>query len=78
MRTGDLCGTGTISGSTPDSYGSMLELSWNGQNSIKLCSGNERTFITDGDTVLMSGACERDNIRIGFGECICPVLPGKL
>ena len=56
----------------------MLELSWNGQREIKLEDEGKRTFIKDGDTVIMTGACERDGeIAIGFGECICPVLPAR-
>lgn len=52
----------------------MLELSWNGQKQVPV--GNKtRTFIEDHDTIIMKGYCQRDGIRIGFGECLCPVLP---
>ncbi len=75
VRTGDLMGSGTISGPTPDSYGSMLELSWRGANPVKLKDGSERKFINDGDTVIMRGFCKNNEVRIGFGECIGKVLP---
>lgn len=75
MRTGDLCASGTISGPTPDSYGSMLELSWRGTKPIPMPDGSERKFIQDGDTVIMKGYCEKDGVRIGFGECSGKVLP---
>lgn len=69
--------SGTISGQEPDSYGSMLELSWNGKEVVKLESGTERTFIEDGDTVIMKGFAEKDGVRVGFGEVKAKVLPAK-
>jgi len=75
VRAGDMMGSGTISGPTPDSYGSMLELTWRGQNPIKLKDGSERKFINDNDTVIMRGFCKNDKVRIGFGDCIGKVLP---
>lgn len=75
MRTGDLLASGTISGPTPDSYGSMLELSWRGSNPIKFPNGEERKFLQDGDEVIMRGYCQGDGYRIGFGECKGKVLP---
>jgi len=75
VRTGDLMGSGTISGPTPDSYGSMLELTWRGTNPIKLKDGSERKFINDGDTVSMRGFCKNNDVRIGFGNCRGKVLP---
>ncbi len=75
VEAGDMMGSGTISGPTKDSYGSMLELSWRGQNPIKLNDGSERKFINDNDTVIMRAHCENDKIRIGFGECTGKVLP---
>ncbi|MCF6349105.1 MAG: fumarylacetoacetase [Flavobacteriaceae bacterium] len=75
VRAGDMMGSGTISGPTPDSYGSMLELSWRGQNPIKLKDGTERKFINDNDTVIMRGFCENSEVRIGFGDCTGKVLP---
>lgn len=75
MRTGDLLASGTISGPTPDSYGSMLELSWRGSNPIKFPNGEERKFLKDGDEVIMRGWSQGDGYRIGFGECTGKVLP---
>jgi fumarylacetoacetase len=75
IHSGDLMASGTISGPTPDSYGSMLELSWNGSKPLKLKSGAERTFIEDGDTVTMRAYSEKDGVRIGFGEVRTKVLP---
>lgn len=75
VNSGDLMGSGTISGPTPDSFGSMLELTWGGKNPIKLSDGTERKFINDGDTVIMRGYCKNDNIRIGFGEVSSKLLP---
>jgi fumarylacetoacetase len=67
-RVGDLMASGTISGSSPDSLGSLLELAWNGQKPIKLPGGAQRTFLEDGDEVVMTGWCEGDGYRVGFGE----------
>jgi len=75
VNSGDMMGSGTISGPTPDSFGSMLELSWGGKNPIKLNDGTERKFINDNDTVIMRGYCESNNVRIGFGECKGKLLP---
>ena len=77
MRVGDLLASGTISGPTPDSYGSMLEISWRGSKPVKMNDGSERKFINDGDTVIMRGWCEKDGVRIGFGEANGKVLPAK-
>jgi fumarylacetoacetase len=73
VNSGDMMGSGTISGPTPDSYGSMLELTWGGKNPIKLNDGTERKFINDGDTVIMKGFCKNNGVRIGFGE-VCSKL----
>ena len=75
VNSGDMMGSGTISGSTPDSFGSMLELTWGGKNPIKLNDGSERKFIQDGDTVTIKGYCENESVRIGFGECSSKLLP---
>jgi len=77
VHSGDMMGSGTISGPTKDSYGSMLELTWRGQNPIKLNNGTERKFINDHDTVILRGFCQNDEVRIGFGECVGKVLPAK-
>ncbi len=77
MRVGDMCGSGTISGKTPDSYGSMLEISWRGTKPVHMPDGSQRKFLLDGDTVIMKGYCEKDGLRIGFGEVSTEVLPAK-
>lgn len=74
MNIGDLCASGTISGPTPDSFGSMLELTWRGSKPIHLSDGSERKFIQDGDTVTLRGWCEKDGLRIGFGEAAGKVV----
>lgn len=76
MRIGDLLGSGTISGETPESYGSMLELSWGGERPIKLAK-TTRSFLEDGDTVTLRGYAQTEDFRIGFGDCRGTVLPPK-
>ncbi len=75
VNSGDMMGSGTISGSTPDSFGSMLELTWGGKNPLKMTDGSEREFINDNDTVTMTGFCKNDSVRIGFGEVSSKLLP---
>ncbi|CAI2171279.1 11503_t:CDS:10 [Funneliformis geosporum] len=75
MRPGDLCGTGTISGSTEDSRGSLLEITWNGQNEIDFENGIKRKFIEDKDEIVLTGYCQGDGYLIGFGECSGKILP---
>lgn len=75
MSSGDMCASGTISGPTADSYGSMLEISWRGSKPVDMPDGSQRKFIQDGDTVIMKGYCEKDGVRIGFGECRSKVIP---
>tara|TARA_R100001369_G_scaffold22674_2_gene41312 strand:- start:15383 stop:16735 length:1353 start_codon:yes stop_codon:yes gene_type:complete len=75
VNSGDMMGSGTISGPTPDSFGSMLELSWRGEKPVKLNDGSERKFIEDNDTVIMRGYCEGKDRRIGFGEVSTKLLP---
>ncbi|AUC15028.1 fumarylacetoacetase [Tenacibaculum sp. SZ-18] len=77
VEAGDMMGSGTISGPTQDSFGSMLELTWRGQNPIKMNDGSERKFINDNDTVIMRGFAKNDDVKIGFGECSGKVLPSK-
>lgn len=77
VRCGDLMGSGTISGPTPDSYGSMLELAWKGTKPLQMNDGSERKFILDNDTVIMRGFSIKDGIRIGFGEVSTKLLPAK-
>ena len=75
MNVGDLIGSGTISGPTKPERGSLLELSWGGKEPITLETGEERSFIEDGDTITLRGAALGDGYRIGFGECSGKVLP---
>jgi fumarylacetoacetase len=77
IRIGDMYGSGTISGPAPDSYGSMLELSWQGTKPIPLNEGGDRKFIQDHDTITMRGHCQNDKVRIGFGECVTKILPAN-
>lgn len=77
MQVGDICASGTISGPTPNSYGSMLELTWRGSKPITLNDGSERKFLQDGDTLVMKAFCKKGNVRIGFGEVRGKVLPAS-
>lgn len=77
MRVGDLMGSGTISGPDKDSRGSLLELTWNTTEPLTLVNGEQRGFLEDGDTVIMRGHCQKDGLRIGFGEVRGTVLPAK-
>jgi fumarylacetoacetase len=76
-QPGDLYGSGTISGPEKNERGSMLELSWKGTETVELPNGEERKFLADGDTVTMTGWCEADGIRVGFGEVKGTLLPAK-
>ena len=75
VNVGDLMASGTISGKDKNSYGSMLELSWSGTKPLSMNDGSTRTFIEDGDTVVMRGYAEKDGIRVGFGEVSGKILP---
>ncbi len=77
IQVGDMCASGTISGPEKDSFGSMLELSWNGQQPLVLDGGATRKFIEDGDTVTIRGFAEKDGVRIGFGDCSGRILPAR-
>ncbi|WP_234109162.1 fumarylacetoacetase [Chryseobacterium sp. R2A-55] len=77
VEVGDMYASGTISGKDPNSFGSMLELTWRGQNPLKLSDGSERKFIEDNDTVIMRGFAEKDGIRVGFGEVRGKILPAN-
>jgi fumarylacetoacetase len=74
-QPGDLYGSGTISGPEKHERGSMMELSWRGAETIQMSNGEERKFLADGDTVIMTGSCERDGVKIGFGEVRGKLLP---
>ena len=75
LNIGDIMASGTISGKSKNSFGSMLELSWGGKNKIKLDDGLTRTFIEDYDSIVMRGYCEKNDIRVGFGEVRSKLLP---
>lgn len=75
IRVGDMMASGTISGPQPHEFGSMLELTWRGTKPIKLSDGTERKFVNDLDTIIIRGHCEKDGIRVGFGECAATLLP---
>jgi len=74
-KVGDLMGSGTISGPTPDSRGSLLEITWNGKEPLALSSGAKRAFLEDGDEVVLRGWCQGQGYRVGFGKCSGTVLP---
>ena len=75
MNVGDLLGSGTISGATRHERGSLLELSWGGKEPLVLDTGEERSFLQDGDTLTLKGAARGDGYVIGFGDCAGQVLP---
>ncbi|NCG43779.1 MAG: fumarylacetoacetase [Proteobacteria bacterium] len=77
IQAGDTMASGTISGKDKGSYGSMLELSWNGTEPIVMKGGGQRSFIEDGDTVTMTGHAEKAGLRIGFGEVSAKLLPAQ-
>lgn len=77
LQPGDLLASGTISGPTPDSYGSMLELAWKGTKPIDIGHGQTRTSVADYDRITMTGWCQGDGYRVGFGEVTGQILPAK-
>lgn len=77
LHVGDMMASGTISGPEKGSFGSMLEITWRGANPVQMPDGSERKFINDGDTVVMRGWCEKNGVRIGFGEANGKVLPAS-
>jgi fumarylacetoacetase len=77
INVGDMYGSGTISGPTEYSYGSMLEITWKGAKPVKLSDRSERKFISDNDKIIMRAWAEKDELRIGFGECTTIILPAK-
>jgi fumarylacetoacetase len=78
LEVGDLLASGTISGPDPESFGSLLELTYNGKRPLKLPDNRTRTFIENGDTIIMRGYAERNGVRIGFGECKGRIQPAIL
>ena len=77
IEVGDMYGSGTISGPDQGSFGSMLEVAWQGTKPVPMKDGSERKFVLDGDTVIMRGHAEKDGVRIGFGEVSTEILPAK-
>ncbi len=77
VRVGDMYASGTISGKSPDSYGSMLELAWKGTKPLQMSDGTTRSFLQDNDTIIMRGYCEKEGVRVGFGEVRGKVLPAQ-
>jgi fumarylacetoacetase len=75
LRPGDLLATGTISGPEPGSYGSLLELAWRGTKPLALANGETRSFLQDGDRVTLTGWCQGEGYRVGFGEVTGKLLP---
>ncbi|MFT3777835.1 MAG: fumarylacetoacetase [Ottowia sp.] len=76
LQPGDLLGTGTLSGPTLDSACALIELTTGGKNPLQLPNGEQRTWLEDGDSVILRGWCEKPGAaRIGFGECVGTVLP---
>ena len=78
LQPGDLFGSGTLSGPTLDQAGALIELTTGGKNPIALPNGEQRTWLEDGDSVVLRGWCEKSGAaRIGFGECVGTVLPAR-
>jgi fumarylacetoacetase len=77
MNVGDLLGTGTISGPEKSQRGSLLEISWNGTEPAELADGVVRSFLEDGDSLVMCGWCQGDGYRVGFGEVEGTILPAE-
>ena len=77
MNVGDLLGSGTISGPEKDQRGSLLEISWNGTEPVELACGVKRTFLEDGDLLVMRGWCQGDGYRVGFGEVEGTILAAE-
>jgi fumarylacetoacetase len=77
MRTGDLLASGTISGPEKDSFGSLLEITWRGENPVKLPGNEERKFLADGDELTISGWCQGNGFKVGFGEVKGKIIPSS-
>lgn len=75
LNVGDLLGTGTISGTEKNSFGSFLELAWSGKEPIKLPNGEERIFLLDEDVITLQGYCKGNGFVIGFGDCTGKIIP---
>jgi fumarylacetoacetase len=78
LQIGDVLATGTISGTAESSAGCLLELTRNGAQPILLPTGESRTFLADGDEIILRGSCEAaSHPRIGLGECRAAILPAR-
>jgi 2-keto-4-pentenoate hydratase/2-oxohepta-3-ene-1,7-dioic acid hydratase in catechol pathway len=78
IEAGDLYGSGTVSADGDDALGSLLEITRAGQQALTLSEGERRTFLEDGDEVVITGRCVRDGLRsIGFGSCAGRILPAR-
>ena len=77
MNVGDLLGSGTISGPGKDQRGSLLEISWNGTEPAELPGGAKRTFLEDGESLIMRGWCQGNGYRVGFGEVEGTITPAE-
>ncbi len=77
FKVGDMCASGTISGKEPESFGSMLEISWKGTKPVQMPDGTSRKFINDGDKVVLRGHGQKGSVRIGFGEAAGKIPPAK-
>jgi len=78
LQPGDLLGTGTLSGPTLDQAGALIELTLGGKQPVQLPNGETRTFLQDGDAVVLRGWCEKPGAaRVGLGECWGTVLPAR-
>ena len=77
MNVGDLLGSGTISGPDKRQRGSLLEISWNGTEPVELAGGVTRSFLEDGDSLVMRGWCQGDGFRVGFGEVEGTIMPAE-
>jgi len=77
VRPGDLMASGTISAPDPDGFGSLLELTWKGTKPLIFADGEQRKFLADGDTVTMTGFCQGDGYRVGFGQVSGKILPAE-
>jgi fumarylacetoacetase len=78
LQPGDLLGSGTLSGATPDAFGSLMELTQGGKAPLRLPSGEMRTFLEDGDEVIQRGRCERDGaVAVGFGTAAGRIAPAR-
>lgn len=78
VRVGDLMGSGTISGPEPGSLGSLLEITLNGREPLVLKDGGQRSFIEDGDAIRLTGWCQGEGYRVGFGDCEGRILPADV